>query len=574
MDPRDHPVKSRASLVEETLTGFIRWTAEGKVIPLNLLEKLSTRVGASALSGMLLFECFQNFDWNRLVWVACCPLIVAVCCEAKLLRAFFLGCLAGAIFLAGSCYWFVYVMGHYGGLSRAAAEGTLLLFVLVFSVFFGAFALLEAWVARFSRAYALALSPFLWVTMELARTYLITGFPWNLLGYALDAPGLRQLASVTAVYGLSFLAVVSSALLAWLILKPHRAGAWLALALWLNLLAVGNWAATPAPLTPGSNIAFLVQPDAPLDETALEQWAPWQHAAPLNGLVRMTEESVERATIATPSPPLVVWSENPAPFYFFRDPIFRGAIKKMARQTRAYTVVGTVTSSGPDNRSLKNTAVVLDPTGQVLLQYDKIRLVPFGEYVPAWAFPGKIGKITMEVGDFVPGSNYSVAETPQGAIGVFICYEAIFPQLVRRITAAGAAVLVNISDDTWYGDTAGPLQHLEMARLRAIENGRYLLRATNDGVTVAIDPQGRLLDQLPRHRPLVLPARFDYVKDRTFYTDHGDVFAWLCVIVSILVVGTAAQRKMSMRRESQSSGIKSGTPKKNWSGGQGQATRD
>jgi apolipoprotein N-acyltransferase len=510
----------------------------------NPIEKSFHRYGASVLSGVLLFACFPRLDWNLLVWIACAPLLAALSSERRRLHGFVLAYLTGAIFLTGSCYWFVYVMERHGGLDPLLSIGVLLLFVLVFSAFFGAFGVVVTWIARSSPAYALLLSPFLWVTMELARTYLITGFPWNLLGYAVQANGLQRLASYTAVYGLSFLAAFTSALLAWVFLDFRGRAARIALVSWLVFLMVANWVVTPPAMPPGSEEAFLVQPNVPLDSAALEHWAPWREPAQLERLVGITVAAREKEGVtAFASPPLVIWSENPAPFYFDRDPVFREAIEKMARQTEAYVVVGTVTSKQEDGGRPRNSAIVLDPQGRELLQYDKIHLVPFGEYVPEWAFPGKIGKITLEVGDFVAGSKYKVARTPQGTIGIFICYEAIFPQLVRRLAAQGATVLVTISDDTWFGDSAAAFQHLEMARFRAIENGRYLLRSTNDGITAVIDPYGRVVATLPQHRQLALPAHFSYLAGQTFYTAHGDVFAWLCVVVSGAIVAAGKMVK-------------------------------
>jgi len=413
----------------------------------------------------------------------------------------------------------------------------------------------EGWVARVSQGAALMLGPFLWVSMELARTYLITGFPWNLLGYGVQATGLRQLASATGVYGLSFLAVSTSALLAWMALVPWQKWMRTLLLLWVALLAVANRIMTPPILPPGASLAFLVQPNVPLEESALEGWVPWRDPTRLNQLVGMTLAAVNggsvpvssssgtgKANSSVAAPPLVIWAENPAPFYFVRDPVFTHAVVEIARKAQAYVIVNTVIPVGQDNTQVTNSAVVLDPGGRLLLQYDKIHLVPFGEYVPAWAFPGKIGKITSEVGNFVPGSGYLVAQTPEGAIGVFICYEDIFPQLVRRLTLARAGVLVNISNDAWYDDTAASFQHLEMARLRAIENRRYLLRATNDGITALIDPYGRVVKQIPRHQAAVLPARFSYLSKQTFYTAHGDVFAWLCVGVAMALTAGAVVR--------------------------------
>ena len=467
-------------------------------------------------------------------------------------------CVASSIF-AGSCYWFVTVMEFYGHLAPALAVVVLILFVIIDSTFFGGFGLAMGWAARRSSGWALALSPFLWVAMELARTYLITGFPWNLLGYAVQAPGVRQIASVTGVYGLSFLAVATSALLAWVLLSPRRARAGLALAGWLVLLLVARWRLAPPPAVVGKELAFLVQPNVPLDEPDLDAWVPWRDPTQLQQLVQFSVSCASNnscitnrrilagACLSPPDPiqnpksqiqnssthpPLLIWAENPAPFFFTRDPIFRNAMENMARQTHAFVIANTIIPMDAEGDTITNSAFTLDPEGREVSRYDKIHLVPFGEYVPGWALPGLVHKITSEVGNFVPGSSYPVAKSPGGGIGVFICYEAIIPQLARQLVAGGAGVLVNISNDAWYGDSAAAYQHLEMARLRAIENHRYLLRATNNGLTTLIDPYGRVLEEIPRYQRMVMPAHFDFETRQTFYSAHGDVFAWLCAAVA------------------------------------------
>jgi apolipoprotein N-acyltransferase len=510
---------------------------------------------ASALSGFFLFACFPRLGWAFLVWVACAPLLVALLREPRLGRGFLLAYTAGAIFLAGSCYWFVAVMEGYGGMGPVLAFGAMVLFVVVFSAFFGVFGLVESWVARGSPVAALLLSPFLWVAMEIARTYLITGFPWNLLGYAMQPTGLRQLASFTAVYGLSFLAAATSALVVSVWLTPRRESAWAALASWCVVLVAANWVLAPPPAPAGARQACLVQPNIPMDVDSIVKWAPWRDPAPLQGLVAMSVAGVAREG-KSDAPPLIVWPENPAPFYFERDPVFRGAVERMARQSRAYVVVGSVNYADPENTQPKNSAMVLDPEGRVLLMYDKIHLVPFGEYVPVWAFPSLVGKITHEAGNFVPGTSYHAAQMRDGALGVFICYEAIFPQLVRRLAPDGPGVLVNISNDAWFGDSSAAAQHLEMACLRAIENRRFLLRATNNGITGVIDPYGRVIGRLPRHRSAVLIGRFDYLAGRTFYKAYGDVFAWLCVAIAVLIAGVQVRvgRKQSAEAKGNSKG--------------------
>ena len=500
------------------------------------------REAACALSGLLLWACFPKIQIPGLVWVACLPGLAALATERRLKRAFLLGYLCGAIFLAGSCYWFVSVMEIYGRLAPVLAWGVLALFVIIMSTFFGGFGFLMGCAARRSAGWALALSPVLWVAMELARTYLITGFPWNLLGYAVGAAGVRQIASVTGVYGLAFLAVGTSALLACVLLTPRRARTWAMLAGWLALLWFAQWRLAPPPESAGPETAFLVQPNVPLDDPALETWTPWHDPAQLQQLVNLSRAAVDNFSKTSTGPhpasatPLLIWAENPAPFYFTRDPIFRNSVENLARQAHAFVIVNTVIPVDASDRLITNSAITLDPEGREVSRYDKIHLVPFGEYVPAWALPGLVDKITSEVGNFVPGTSYPVAQAAAGGIGVFICYEAIIPQLARQLAAAGAGVLVNISNDGWYGDSAAAYQHLEMARLRAIENHRYLLRATNNGVTTVIDPYGRVREKLPRYRQMVLPVHFNFETQRTFYTAHGDVFAWLCVAIAALML--------------------------------------
>jgi apolipoprotein N-acyltransferase len=494
------------------------------------------RYAASILSGLLLFACFPLVSWSALVWVASLPLLMAVIAEKRWSRGFWLGYVAGAAFLAGSCYWFVNVMQGYGNLSLIVAAGVLVLFVIVFASFYGAFGLIETLVANKSVKAALVLSPFLWVALELARTYLITGFPWNLLGYAVRPVGLEQLASFTAVYGLSFLAVATSALISWALSEPAHRMRWMVLATWVALLVSANWFLQPPPPQPEPDVAVLVQPDIPLGERAMESWVPWTNPGPLDKLVEDSVDAVSKSGPTPLVPPLLVWPESSAPFFYGRDPVFRDAIDSMAKQADAYVVSGTVTFVGQGNSRPQNAAILLGPDGQLLLHYVKIHLVPFGEYVPWWAFPGKVGKITAQVGDFVPGKSVQVAKTPEGVIGIFICYEAIFPQLVRKFAADGAGVLVNISDDGWYGDTSAPFQHFEMARFRAIENGRFILRGTNNGITAIIDPYGRVRKRIPRNQRGILTGHFRYLSRKTFYTKYGDVFAWMCVAVTVGMV--------------------------------------
>ena len=499
----------------------------------------AVRFAASVLSGALLALCFPRYNLHELVWIAPLPLLLALLHEPTLKRAYLWGAVSGTVFLALSVYWIALVMKNYGRMSLPAALAVMAAFLLVDSSYWGFFGLVTAWMARRSVALALVSAPVFWVAMDMAQTYgYFGGFPWNLLGYGIHPGGLRQIATVTGVYGLSFLALATSALAAGL-LEASSGTNWraalLVLALRITGLVSANRLLRPPPVARGSSLAVLVQPNAPLNESAAD-WAPWQNPAPLNHLVelslaKLNEAMPQRTSRGSGSPPLIVWSENSAPFYFDRDPVFRTAAEDMARRAGAYVVIGATNFVQGDLDRPLNSAVVLNPSGSVVLQYDKIHLVPFGEYVPAW-LDHLVGKVTTQAGSFVPGSTYSAARTRAGAISVFICFEEVFPQLVRRLTPDGPGVLVNISDDAWYGDSSAAFQTMEMARLRAVENRRYLLRATDDGITDVIDPYGRVLGELPRHRQDAMAARFDFESGRTFYTDHGDVFAWLCIALA------------------------------------------
>jgi apolipoprotein N-acyltransferase len=194
--------------------------------------------------------------------------------------------------------------------------------------------------------------------------------------------------------------------------------------------------------------------------------------------------------------------------------------------------------------------MVVGADGALVGRYDKIHLVPFGEYVPFQRLLFFAHKLTGRVSRFSRGEERKVFRLNGHRYGVFICYEAVFADEVREFAQLGAEVLVNISDDGWYGDTSAPWQHLNMARMRAIENRRWLLRDTNNGVTAVIDPYGRVRQSIPRHQTDALPAGYGFRDDVTFYTAHGDVFAWLCAILSSGVVGWSA--RMSLRRILQS----------------------
>jgi apolipoprotein N-acyltransferase len=423
------------------------------------------------------------------------------------------------------------------------SAGILILFALYLGLYHGIFAALLAKVAQprgdatdpRTRQKALRRAlysiPFLWVALELARTE-ITGVPWDLLGTS--QVGNIPLAFVsrwTGVYGVSFeIALVNTAFAAALLAHARRRQELLGIALVAAIIFQAGAFFHPRPST-WTHTAMLVQGNTPvLNDGWTEEYFD-------KTLKDLEAASAFVGSGAHPSPRLIVWPESPAPFYV-PDPRFRQALAELATKQQAYVLAGSLGIDRPDGKetAVLNSAVMVKPNGSMGLRYDKIHLVPFGEYVPFKRLFSFAGKLTKEVGDFSAGRERTVFDLDGHKVAVFICYEAVFPDEVRLFPKRGAEVLVNISNDGWVGESGAPGQHLNMARMRAIENNRWVLRATNSGITAAIDPFGRLVDEAPRNVRRGMEAHYAFIHATTFYSRHGDIFAYLCAIISLLVL--------------------------------------
>jgi apolipoprotein N-acyltransferase len=375
------------------------------------------------------------------------------------------------------------------------------------------------------------IAPFLWVAVELARTR-VTGYPWNLLGIAqVDNLALSRIAGSTGVYGISFeIALVNVAVAAVFLVPREKRGALLAAALAAAaVLQAGRL--VDAPPAKADHAALLVQQNIPVGV----DWTSATVQQTLNGLTALTEKSAASSTGVKVD--LVVWPESPAPF-LSSDGGFRQAVSVMARNTNAWTVVGAIGSSPAAGgqsppQPLFNSAALISPQGEWTARYDKIHLVPFGEYLPFPSIFSFAGGLTKEVGEFQRGASRQPLDASDQRLGLFICYESIFPDEVRQFSNNGAQVFVNISNDGWYGDSGAYAQHLNQTRMRAIENNRWLLSATDTGVTASIDPWGRVVAQIPRKERITLLAPYGLTSVTTFYARHGDWFAFGCAIISI-----------------------------------------
>jgi apolipoprotein N-acyltransferase len=504
------------------------------------------------LSAVLQILIFPLPNLYVLCWVAITPLLVALLrarqpgalqlragiklLPASPLQAFLLAYVCGILWYAGTCYWIYSVMHQYGGVNTPAGIGILILFCLYLAIYHGIFGLLVSLLAGSSpfNLRALLLSPVVWVAVELARTR-ITGFPWGLLGTTqVDNVPLARIASVTGVYGLSFeIMLVNAAFAAAdLVQRDKRKRLVVATAIAALILQAGSL--VPVPASRADHHAVLVQANVPILEGS-----DWTKTYFNDTLHDLTEVSLSPRG-GLPHPELIVWPENPAPFYT-SDPLFRDAVSNVARVSNAWVLAGAVgirnaTATPDQSTEIYNSAALVSPDGLLAGRYDKVHLVPFGEYVPFKNIFSFAGGLTKEVGDFSRGTSRAPLDAGGTKLGVFICYESIFPDEVRQFANNGAQVLVNISNDGWYGDSGAYAQHLKQSRMRAVENDRWLLLDTNTGVTAAIDPNGRIVASAPRKTRTALPVSFALSNATTFYTRHGDWFAYLCAIISIVAL--------------------------------------
>jgi apolipoprotein N-acyltransferase len=461
----------------------------------------------SIASAIMLVLLFPRFSFVWLAPAALTPLLIACARETRWKWRFLLGYTAGIVYWFGLCNWIQWTMAEHAGVGGAVAWLLFVLLCLVKALQLGIFAIL-------ARNLAAPLIAALWVTLEWTHPY--TGFEWlNLGNAASDMSMLLRLAPVTGVWGLSFIFALMSAVIAAILLRRQRlASLWLLLLLGLFLLAP-----VPAPER-GAATAVVIQPNMD-DETV---WS--------TELLDRTEEQLRTLSLSlaeSGSTDIVVWPEAPAPFYD-TDAKFLNLVSSIAKAAHTSLLAGAV-AHAPDKAPL-NSALLIDPGGAVESRYDKVHLVPFGEFVP-WPFGLVTSKVSTEAGDFEAGRDVVVSKLGAHRIATFICYESVFPSYIRGFARSGAEkdgaeALFNISNDSWFGKSQARYQHLQIVRMRAAENRRWIVRATNNGISAVIDPAGRLVHAMPEYREAAARLRYSYRTDQTVYAKYGDWFVALC----------------------------------------------
>ena len=498
--------------------------------------------GAAAATALLLIFAFPNFEYYLLAWIGLVPLLVVIAKRPAPLRAFILGWAVGSVFFYVTCYWLTYSMIHYGGLPTVLAYLLLIPGALVIGAFHGLFASAIALAVRRWGRMAVLLAPVFWTALEWVRLG-VTGQLWNALGYSQAFHALLiGPASWGGVYAVSFLLVAINSAVALLIISRTKLSIFAAL-----LIASAVWLVIGGS-RPAMHDRRVGQFERGVSVIAVQPNVPMNPVKSVDEMKALVERHVALSTkglaMATdaPGPRIVIWPESPMNFTYGSDKSFQEFVANFAKQNRTSVLFNSL-ESAPNDGSY-NSALLVNEEGRLISQYDKIRLMPFGEYVPLpqW-LPGAslIGGI---VGEFTPGSSYTLMPFGDRKAGVFICIESAYPWIARRLAHDGAGVLINISNDGYLGPTAVMRQHLANAVFRAVENGRPVLRVTNTGLSALITESGNVHGLTEPFQPDVrvwtnYPGE---VRD-TFYTRHGDLFVQICAAITLIVLVLMIRRK-------------------------------
>jgi apolipoprotein N-acyltransferase len=504
------------------------------------------------LSGVLLALSFPKFGHPSVAWLALAPLWLAAWHVRRRHAgyAFLLGWVAGVVYFAGTLYWLVRVMTVFGGLSTPLAMIVAFLLMAYLALFPGFAAWAVARACRTFGAGALLAAPAAWAAGELGRTYIWSGFPWALLGYSqVPVLPIAQAASLVGVYGVSMLLAGSSAALVYAFVAPRRrfipAGVLAAV-----VAVTGVWGAARiregALLGEGTSIRVgVVQGNFSQEE----KWDPRLRDVIMSRYLNLSRSAIGEGAA------FILWPESSLPFYFEHDQEGVAPLRRLAREGRAAFLVGSdqiepVTFvAGPRAPEARdryyNAAFLVGPDGATAGVYRKMHLVPFGEYVPLKDLLFFVQPIVEAVSDFSPGDQPAILKVGDHLASTAICYEVVYPRLIAGFVDRGSELLTTITNDAWFGRSSAAYQHWDQAVMRSIEQGRYLARAANTGISGFADPYGRVLAATPLFEPAVRVGELRFLEGRTVYGRIGDSVAYaglaLTVLMLVLTTGPATR---------------------------------
>ena len=483
-------------------------------------------------SGVLLALTFPLPGLSFLAWIAFVPLLLAIS-RKKPSDAFKLGFISGLCANMGILYWLNIVMTTYGKLHWSVS----VVLYITLSAFLSLYPAVAAYFTRRGEERGiptLLAFPVLWVALELVRAYLLSGFPWESIGYSqYRILPLIQIADITGVYGLSFLIafanVVILGVIRALVGKARDPYPTMGVAILLLLLAATlayGFQRLSIPERGELIKVVLTQGNIPQDV----KWNPSFQEQTIAVYEKLTRQSCVGGC------DLVVWPESAAPFFFQSDVLHAARLKSLASGLKTCMLIGSPAFEDEGARTRYfNSAYLLAPDGEVLGRSDKMHLVPFGEYVPLAKLLPFVNKLVEGIGDFSPGSTITPLNTGKGKIGVLICFEGIFPDISRDYVRAGSRLLVNITNDAWFGRSSAPYQHLSMTAFRAVENRVPLIRSANTGISAIIDSKGYIRRMTPIFTETYLSGEVRLGEGGSFYTRYGDIFAYICLAAAALI---------------------------------------
>jgi apolipoprotein N-acyltransferase len=501
---------------------------------------------AALTTGFLILS-FPNFESSFLAWIALVPLLVAIARRPSPGRALILGWATGTVFFYVTCYWLTYSMIHYGGVPAVLAYLLLIPGAVVIGIFPGIFASLMALAIRQWGHMALLLAPVFWPALEWTRLG-VTGQLWNAIGYSQAYQWmLITPANWGGVYAVSFIILAINAVVALLIMRRTR---WTVVASSLVALFVLLTIVLSANPPPEGDYSSDV---AGVTIVALQPNVPMKAIKSIEETKELIQRHLTLSTSALQSiadnrgaAKLVIWPESPMNFTYGSDHALQELVANFTKEHQTLLLFNSLERAPADGSY--NSALLINDSGRLISQYDKIRLMPFGEYVPLPQWLPGASLITGIVGEFTPGNNYTLMPVGEYRAGVFICIESAYPWIARRMTNEGADVLINISNDGYLGPTAVMRQHLANAIFRAVENGRPVVRVTNTGISAFIDEKGVVRDQTGAFQTDVRVWGFVPSGTRTFYVRHGDLFVQICAAVTLLIwIAVLFTRRRSFR---------------------------
>jgi apolipoprotein N-acyltransferase len=499
------------------------------------------------LSGALLALSFPKFGHPAFGWIALAPLLVALSYRRQTMRrSFALGLLAGSVYFAGTLYWFVVTLTLFGGLSRPIATFAAAMGIAYLALYPALFAVIQArLVGTFGRT-GMLLAPAVWVASEVARTYSPLDFPWELLGYSqVTVLPVAQFASLVGVYGLSALVASVSTAAAYATLETSSRRWRVSAVVALVLVAVSVWGTLRirrATLTSsGTAVRVAVLQGNILQD---QKWDPAMRSAIMGRYIAMTREAIGR------NAQFIIWPESATPLPYEQDVPNGEVIRRLAREAQVTMLIGSdqvepvrpAPAAKPEGR-LYNAAYLIKSDGSTAAIYRKIHLVPFGEYVPFSRFLYFLGPLVDFEFPFVPGTEATLLPVKGHMASTAICYEVIYAGLMRTFVARGSELLTTVTNDAWYGWSSAAFQHWEQASLRAIENGRYLARAANTGISGFVDPYGRVMQRSNMFQSAVMAEDVRFITERTVYSRIGDVVGWVSVALTLAALAATRRKR-------------------------------